>query len=598
MIKVLYIHRIIQIMVFMLFILTANSQDKGIDDCDKLLNDLTSVPFAERIYVLNDFEGPTKCLVTGANLISSQAKIEKDSLILSKLYAIMAYSTNPEFSINYADSLINLNQRPKDYYFFEKHLIKGYVYYYLEEPAKAISQFESAFQLGEKNNDFAIKTRALIWIATIKETYNTSNQALDVYLLALKSLDDWEDEKEEDVSLKASILQSVIASYINKKDPENAELYLKQLKDLLSIEPIEEFIPKIRVWEAKIQYYKKNYEEAANMVEEEIMKTTGSEKLDLLYTLGKIYEENNQDNLKTKSFIKFDSISRAANLPPIVESKEVYLYLLHISLKDKNNEKQLYHYDKLIEIDSILTVNKIASEEKEIPGYSISEIKEERDLFINKNKKTSILVFILVAISALILSSFFFYFIKYNKASKDLADYLDRTSKADNKNIISTDNNLLEENNLEPEKISNIKIEKEIEPEKIRNTKIEKEIEPSIKLALYKLDKWEEEKGFLDKDVDLNVLATLFKTNRTYISKCVNIYKNQTFRNYITELRMNHFIETTRMNYDYKNKSLNVILEEFGFNSIDTFNRALKQKLNNKNITPGMYMKEIIKRNT
>tara|TARA_R110000764_G_scaffold70902_2_gene146237 strand:- start:19 stop:1734 length:1716 start_codon:yes stop_codon:yes gene_type:complete len=571
-------------MVFMLFILIANSQDKDIDDCDKLLNDLTSVPFAERIYVLNDFEGPTKCLVTGANLISSQAKIEKDSLILSKVYAIMAYSTNPEFSINYADSLINLNQRPKDYYFFEKHLIKGYVYYYLEEPAKAISEFESAFQLGEKNNDFAIKTRALIWIATIKETYNTSNQALDVYLLALKSLDDWDDEKEEDVSLRASVLQSIIASYINKKDPENAELYLKQLKDVLSIEPIEEFIPKIRVWEAKIQYYKKNYEEAANMVEVEIMNTTGSEQLDLLYTLGKIYEENNQDKLKTKTFLKFDSISQAANLPPIVESKEVYLYLLNISLKDKSNEKQLYHYDKLIEIDSILTVNKIASEEKEIPGYSISEIKKERDLFLSKNKKKSILVFILIAISTLILLSFLFYFIKYKKASKDLADYLDRTSKADNKNIISADNSLPEENNLEPEKI--------------RNTTIEKEIEPSIKLALYKLDKWEEEKGFLDKDVDLNVLATLFKTNRTYISKCVNIYKNQTFRNYITELRMNHFIETTRMNYDYKNKSLNVILEEFGFNSIDTFNRALKQKLNNKDITPGMYMKEIIKRNT
>lgn len=584
MIKLLYIHRIVQIMVFMLFILIANSQDKGINDCDKLLNDLTSVPFAERIYVLNDFEGPTKCLVTGANLISSQAKIEKDSLILSKVYAIMAYSTNPEFSINYADSLINLNQRPKDYYFFEKHLIKGYVYYYLEEPAKAISEFESAFQLGEKNNDFAIKTRALIWIATIKETYNTSNQALDVYLLALKSLDDWDDEKEEDVSLRASVLQSIIASYINKKDPENAELYLKQLKDVLSIKPIEEFIPKMRVWEAKIQYYKKNYEEAANLVEKEIMKTTGSEQLDLLYTLGKIYEENNQDKLKTKTFLKFDSISRAANLPPIVESKEVYLYLLNISLKDKSNEKQLYHYDKLIEIDSILTVNKIASEEKEIPGYSISEIKEERDLFLSKNKKTSILVFILIAVSTLILLSFLFYFIKYKKASKDLADYLDRTSKADNKNIISTDNSLPEENNLEPEKI--------------RNTTIEKEIEPSIKLALYKLDKWEEEKGFLDKDVDLNVLATLFKTNRTYISKCVNIYKNQTFRNYITELRMNHFIETTRMNYDYKNKSLNVILEEFGFNSIDTFNRALKQKLNNKDITPGMYMKEIIKRNT
>ena len=61
---------------------------------------------------------------------------------------------------------------------------------------------------------------------------------------------------------------------------------------------------------------------------------------------------------------------------------------------------------------------------------------------------------------------------------------------------------------------------------------------------------------------------------------------------------MDNFIETTKKNYNYKDKNLNTILEEFGFNSIDTFNRALKAKLNNNNITPSMYMNEIIKRNT
>ncbi|WP_339629177.1 hypothetical protein [uncultured Maribacter sp.] len=168
-----------------------------------------------------------------------------------------------------------------------------------------------------------------------------------------------------------------------------------------------------------------------------------------------------------------------------------------------------------------------------------------------------------------------FYFRKYINAQKSLSDYLDNGPievKTSSKGI-------------KPSGKSTAK-------------KIDKEIEASVKIALHKLNIWEANKGFTDKDVDMNILAKIFKTNRTYISKAVNVYKNKKFRVYITDLRMEHFVQTTKKDYDYRNKNLNTILEEFGFNSIDTFNRALKAKLNNKNITPAMYMKEIIKRNT
>ena len=574
--NVLYNSKYVQVIVILLISCDLISQEFHNNDCERLFVEMSSLPLSERIYKLNDFEGTSECAENAANLISKQAKIERDSLTLSKVYAIMAYRTNPKYSLSYADSLITISSKPSDYYFLEKYIIKGYVYYFLEDPLAASHEFAKSYNLAKEYDDFDVEARSQIWIATTKEAQGGSAQALEIYFNALEDIDNWKTTDIETKSeLRSSVLQSIIVLELNRKNPDNAEYFLSQFKNILQLYPDEYQEQKSRMWDGKLAYLKEDYDKAYGILKRELNTTHGSEKLDLLFTMGEIQGKKNNPLLMKQNFNRFDSVSVAFNLPPIPESKNVYLFLLNEAIKNNNKDKQLEYYDKLISIDSFLTANKIASDLIELPGYSINDIRNERDKLINRsNKKDYGLIFLGIT-TFVIIVALIFYFRKYSNAQKSLSDYLDNESiegKASSKGI-------------KPFGKSTAK-------------KIDKEIEASVKIALHKLNMWEANKGFTDKDVDMNLLAKVFKTNRTYISKAVNVYKNKKFRAYITDLRMEHFVQTTKKDYDYRNKNLNTILEEFGFNSIDTFNRALKAKLNNNNITPAMYMKEIIKRNT
>ena len=91
--KVLYHSKYVQLIVILLISCDLISQQFQNNDCERLFVEMISLPLSERIYKLNDFEGTSECAENAANLLSKQAKIERDSLTLSKVYAIMAYRT-------------------------------------------------------------------------------------------------------------------------------------------------------------------------------------------------------------------------------------------------------------------------------------------------------------------------------------------------------------------------------------------------------------------------------------------------------------------------------------------------------------------------
>lgn len=570
-----------------------SAQHEYLKTCDSIFREMAVIPLAERIYILNDLEGHSDCAKMAALKLSEQAKVERDSLVLSKVYAVMAYRTDPEYSLSYVDSLIDLNNEPEDYYFFDKNLIKGYVYYFLEQPLLASQEFDKTFELAKEHGNFEMEVKAQIWIATIKEENNQQSQALELYFRTLESIEQWNPEEQElKYDLKSSVIQSIIILELNNKNAEKAELYLKELRADSTLITSENLVQKTRIWDGKIAFLKKQYDDAYKILLSEFGVNHGSEELDILYTLVNIQRVKKNPALEKKHLAQFDSVSSEAGLPPIPESKSVYLSLLDDAIQKNDRGKQLEYYDKLIYIDSFLTRNKKDSDLIEVPGYSISDIRNQRDNLINSSKgKDYALLIFGVCLTVLIVISFY-YIRKYKKAKRSLSDFIDSTTLSNDIPITGP------YQILQNEEVVNSQKDKSSDKKKGIKRKIDKEIEPSIKIALHKLNTWEEAKGYTNKDVDLNYLANLFKTNRTYISKAVNVYKNKTFRNYITDLRMEHFIQTTKKNYNYKDKNLNTILEEFGFNSIDTFNRALKAKLNNANITPSMYMNEIIKRNT
>ena len=82
----------------------------------------------------------------------------------------------------------------------------------------------------------------------------------------------------------------------------------------------------------------------------------------------------------------------------------------------------------------------------------------------------------------------------------------------------------------------------------------------------------EEQQLYLKKDLTLSDLAEALGTNRTYVSKYLSQVLNQTFYDYVNQLRIERVsIPMMREHPEYK---LDFVACESGFASISTFRRA------------------------
>tara|TARA_R110000744_G_scaffold374324_3_gene487059 strand:- start:3361 stop:5079 length:1719 start_codon:yes stop_codon:yes gene_type:complete len=547
----------------------------GQEDCKKIIEKLKTLDTNEQIKEFYAFEGTSSCDKLIANFLSEKTKKDKDSLNLSKVYAIMSYRMNPEFSIIYSDSLISMNDHQDDYYYIDKYYIRGTVYYYLEDPYNAIKELNRSYELAKKEENLLIETQSLLLLATIKSEQDGNDEALEVFHKALNRINKMDVEMEDQKNfLLTEALESLTIYHLFRKNIDSTFHYIDKLKGVLENFDDSETAQSIIILEGEAEYFSGNYSKALPLLQRARKFSNGIELLDILYYIGMCQKYLNLPEAQLQTFLEFESILISDKISPLPQSKEVFMFLLNESIKSREQDKQLFYYDKIITIDSLLKTNKQKMATIDIPGYSIEEIKNNKQVLLDKIGSKSINITILTGLLFLLLGVLSYYLYQYKKAKKQLSDYLD-----------------ISYTNKNEEKSSKKSIG-------VASNEIDSELASSYKIALHKLNTWESEKGFLDKDVDLNVLSNLFLINRTYISKAVNIYKGKKFRNYITDLRMEYFIETTKANFNHDNKSLIRILEDFGFNSIDTFSRALKAKLNNNNVTPAMYMKEIKKRNS
>ena len=107
-----------------------------------------------------------------------------------------------------------------------------------------------------------------------------------------------------------------------------------------------------------------------------------------------------------------------------------------------------------------------------------------------------------------------------------------------------------------------------------------------------KLEKWENDKEFLNPNTTLASLAVLLETNTSYLSRYFNQELQVSFSNYLSKLRINHLLDLIQSNPSIiKSKSSIQIAESLGFKSIDAYYRAFKITTGS---TPNQYLKKVI----
>jgi AraC-like DNA-binding protein len=114
----------------------------------------------------------------------------------------------------------------------------------------------------------------------------------------------------------------------------------------------------------------------------------------------------------------------------------------------------------------------------------------------------------------------------------------------------------------------------EEEPEQVE---IEKEKLPELEGWKDKLTGiMQDQKPYLEPDLNLTQLAKQLNTNPSFLSKIINEGFGQNFNDYINEYRVNAVVEKLKAG-EQKTQTLLGIAYDCGFNSKATFNRAFKK---------------------
>ena len=124
------------------------------------------------------------------------------------------------------------------------------------------------------------------------------------------------------------------------------------------------------------------------------------------------------------------------------------------------------------------------------------------------------------------------------------------------------------------------------QPQK-KDYSINLELEQTV---LLELEKFEKSKIYLDSTFNINKLAKQLNTNTSYLSSIVNEKKGKTFKQYITELRMNYLTTIIQKDLKYRKYTIQALGEEIGYTNASSFSRSFK---NFTGLTPTDYLNSL-----
>ena len=97
------------------------------------------------------------------------------------------------------------------------------------------------------------------------------------------------------------------------------------------------------------------------------------------------------------------------------------------------------------------------------------------------------------------------------------------------------------------------------------------------------------DQGFLNPDMTIDMISHQLETNRTYVSKLVNIYYGMPFRDYLNKLRLDH---AKTLMKDEPDAVIDYIALKSGFQSSTQFIRKFKDS---EGVTPAVWRNNLKK---
>ena len=486
---------------------------------------------------------------------------------LSKGYYLKGAYADFPLSIRYLDSALALGEERKSKkYFPQIYLEYGNDLFenssYFEAFEYYIKAKRSSDSLGLK----AISYKANTNIAFLKEISGDYAGAKNIYLensSLLPSL--FSDQSLMDLQLIN--YHNLAYAYLKIRQHDSASHYVK-LGYALSKKTTNPLYPAIYGFVEGINHYENRQYQAAydsiQKVVEPFQEIGDSKNLAFAHLyLGKIGLKQ-QDSLLAEERLK--EAYRMLDKEPVKvpELGEVYKLLWQINRARKNKEQELQYLTDFIEFQEI-----IEGEYKELSPallneFDIPKLVAEKEAVIqslrekNNLKTKGVKALLLVLTFAVAFAVF--QVIKRRYYQRKLEEIIQSIEG-------------------KPSKDQKIKVELD---------GISKDVLEDI---LEKLSSFEAENQFLDAKLTLNGLAKKLNTNSSYLSKVVNLSKEENFSKYLNRLRIEYITRELIKNKKMRNFTVKAIAFEAGFNNAETFSKSFRE-------SNGMYPSRFIKQLT
>ncbi len=501
-----------------------------------------------------------------ANTILSKGKKEKNNDLIYEGYYKTAHvkGLKSENGHPYADTLLNItrNVDTKEYP-AKAYIIKGILFNYNWKYNEALDYYIAAQKLSKnKNPDQFYYIKKLLGI--LKTATDENKEALPLFLEYYNYQKQKVNTKDKDIKSYIGSIFSLANCYNKNKQYKNAQIYInigiKECNRFKDYTHYPYFISATGI----ANYYLKNYTKASDShleAEKSFVKNNDYGNLAITYYfLGKINYDIHKEEIAVKYFIKADSVLvLSKDFYPI--TRDGYEVLIDYYKKTGDKEKQLKYIDKLFYADSIINNSKQYLSKEIYKKYDTPILLEKKEKLINELSNKNFLLYWCLGIGFLIISVLAYMYIKNRKKIKEYkkqAELLLEKSKEVSIVLTIPSYKVTEEDSFKEEKV------KSIPDKKLQDIKT-------------KLERFESNRDFLQKNITVDGLAKDLGTNRDYLSKSVNELKGKNFSQYLNALRINYIVEELNNNERLRKYTIAAIADEIGYNNSESFSNAFRK---------------------
>ncbi|HBI01804.1 MAG TPA: AraC family transcriptional regulator [Flavobacterium sp.] len=465
-----------------------------------------------------------------------------------KAYRLMMHLVDKKFRLIYADSLLVKAKATKSNEIIgSAYLTVGAAHYDNKEYTKALDLYISA-------NNYIAKTDDHYLIHKVKYTIALTKYFLGYYDEAIALLTQCLDYfKEENDLAYIKSMHAISLCYTQIERYDHSSYFNKLGMELASEFEMINMIPYFKNAEGINLCKQKEYKEAIKLLNESKLelekKKDYANQITTWFCLGKCYWGIND---KHKAVIYFTRVHEGIQTKKYSrpDLREGYEILIQYFGETNELEKELFFIKKLMEFDK--EINKefkylTYKVHKEYDTKTLLEKKKKIENELASNKKIYLLVVSLLIITLLVVFGWHLHSKKkekekFNQIMADLAEKKKAT----------------------------------ITPANNQNTNLSPELTKSL---LKNLEKFEKQKKYLEKDMNLAKLAALLDTNTKYASLIIAEQREKKTTTYINDLKIDYIVELLISNNKFRNYTNKALSDEAGFGSTQIFTLCFKNRI-------------------